>query len=261
MNLLAEEQIHLWLIMANPAPDAPTRFAALLNGQEQARYERFVFEQDRQRFLLTRAGLRTLLSHYVPAIAPEDWEFVSNAHGKPRISNPGLTDRLFFSISHTPGLIAVAVSRQEEIGLDVENMQLPRRTVAVADRFFAGTEVEALLKLPVTEQDSRFFDLWTLKEAYIKARGLGLAIPLRSFAFSFADSPTISFIGPAGNGPRHWRFWQYDHAGQFRLALAAGNRQRRLLDCLQVNGGIWHPDRCQAGYLALIQRKPVNCPL
>ncbi|MDT8427290.1 MAG: 4'-phosphopantetheinyl transferase superfamily protein [Pseudomonadales bacterium] len=251
MNLPAQEQIHLWLIMANPAPEALARFGLLLNEQERARHERFLFEQDRQRFLLTRAGIRTLLSHYVPGIAPGEWTFGSNAHGKPWISNPEVAGRLFFSISHTAGLIAMAVSRLEEIGLDVENRQLPRRTVAVAERFFAAQEVKDLHQLPVAAQDSRFFDLWTLKEAYIKARGLGLAIPLQSFAFSFGGMPTISFIGSDADDAGHWRFWQFDHMQQFRLALAVGTRQQQLLDCLQVVSRTWQPDRQQAGDLVL----------
>ncbi|MCC6621519.1 MAG: 4'-phosphopantetheinyl transferase superfamily protein [Deltaproteobacteria bacterium] len=127
-------------------------------------------------------------------------------------------DGVYVNLSHTDGLVALAVSATP-VGVDVEDRQRPGRTVELADRFFAPSESRALRALPPERQRDRFFDLWTLKEAYIKARALGLAIPLASFAFDL-DAPTLGFTTTTEPDASRWEFARLDPTPRHRLAVA-----------------------------------------
>ena len=154
--------------------------------------------------------------------SPADWQFIANVHGRPEILDrpPGVPD-LRFNISHTDGLIACAVTIGREVGVDVEHIGR-HLTHDVAGRFFAPDEVADLRKLPEHDQQRVFFDYWTLKEAYIKARGFGLALPLGDFAFKLnpPGPPAITFEPALEDDPRTWQFLQDWPTPQHRLGLA-----------------------------------------
>lgn len=197
------------------------RMAALLTADEMARGRRFVRQQDRDSFVLTRALVRTVLSRYGPT-APSDWRFDTNAHQCPFVvASQAGSPPLHFNISHTDGLVALAVVRGHRVGVDVEALH---RAVleAVPERHFAPSEVRALRAAPADQQPRLFFDYWTLKEAYIKARGMGLAIPLDRFAFTLreAQPPAIAFGPGFGDDAARWQFWQAWPTPAHRLALA-----------------------------------------
>ena len=187
--------------------------------------------KDRHAFLLTRALVRTMLSGYT-TIGPADWRFIANAYGRPEILDrpPGVPD-LRFNISHTNGLIACAVTVGREIGVDVEDIGR-HLTHDVAGRHFARREVDDLRKLPEDQQRRVFFDYWTLKEAYIKARGMGLALPLAHFAFALRPpaAPTISFDPEIDDDPATWQFAQSWPTDEHRLGLAVRRPPGRDLD-------------------------------
>jgi 4'-phosphopantetheinyl transferase len=200
-------------------------YAALLAPDERARMARLVFERDRRRFLITRALVRTLLSRYA-SVPPADWEFVTTEYGRPEIvkTRAGVPD-LRFNVSHTEGLIACAVTVGREVGVDVEHVG---RHVSydVAGRFFTPREVASLRARPEAERARVFFDYWTLKEAYIKARGLGLALPLGDFAFTLAPpaAPSIGFEPAIDDDPTSWQFVQAWVTPAHRLGLAVRRR-------------------------------------
>jgi len=222
-ELAPTHSVHVELVRTDH-PDAVASLASyrrLLTPDEHERMERFVFERDRQRFLLTRALVRTMLSSYAP-VAPADWRFVNNAYGRPELAErPAGVPDLRFNLSHTDGLIACAVTVGREVGVDVEQVQRVV-TYDVAGRFFAPREVADLRALPEPDQARAFFDYWTLKEAYIKARGYGLALPLSEFAFVLrpADAPTIRFEPTLVDDPASWQFVQAWPTPAHRLALA-----------------------------------------
>ena len=223
MDVLPVDAVHIDLLSTTSA-DALARldsYSALMTPDEHERMGRFVFDRDRRSFLLTRALVRTTLSRYA-AIAPADWRFITNAHGRPEIVDrpPGVAD-LRFNISHTDGLIACAVTIGREVGVDVEHIGR-RLTHDVAGRHFSPREVSALRALPAAEQDRVFFDYWTLKEAYIKARGFGLALPLGDFAFKLNPPrpPQIAFEPALDDDPATWQFLQEWPTPNHRLALA-----------------------------------------
>lgn len=223
MDVLPFNAVHVDLLDSGN-PEALSRletYDALLTEDERQRMARLVFDRDRRRFLLTRALVRTMLSRYAP-VAPADWRFVANVHGRPEIvERPRGVPDLRFNISHTDGLIACAVTIGREVGIDVEHIGR-RLTHDVAGRFFAPREVSDLQALPAEEQPRAFFDYWTLKEAYIKARGLGLALPLGDFAFTLAPpaAPVIAFEPSLEDDPARWQFVQDWPTPNHRLGLA-----------------------------------------
>ena len=223
MDLLPLNAVHVDLVHSD-SPDAWAQhegYRALLSAEEHDRMARLVFERDRRRFLLTRALVRTMLSRYA-SVRPRDWRFIANVHGRPEIvDRPQGVPDLRFNVSHTDGLIACAVTIGREIGVDVEHIGR-QLTHDVAGRFFAPTEVSALRELPEDEQQNAFFDYWTLKEAYIKARGFGLALPLADFAFRLAPPapPQITFEPSLKDDAATWQFHQEWPTPLHRLGLA-----------------------------------------
>jgi 4'-phosphopantetheinyl transferase len=223
MDLLPLNAVHVDLVHPDSAEAIARQeaYRALLSKDEEQRMARLVFERDRRRFLLTRALVRTMLSRY-SSVAPAAWSFTANVHGRPEIlDRPRGVPDLRFNLSHTDGLIACAVTIGREVGVDVEHIGR-RLTHDVARRFFAPREVDDLRALPPDEQSRVFFDYWTLKEAYIKARGFGLALPLADFAFRLSppSAPQIAFEPALDDDPATWQFFQDWPTPHHRLALA-----------------------------------------
>ncbi len=199
----------------------------LLNAEEIAQERRFYFADDRKRYLVTRAMLRTLLSRYAP-IPPEQWLFSKNAYGRPAISDAILNTEirardLTFNISHTRGLIVLGVTRGRDLGVDVENVATRSISLDVADRFFSATEAAELSRIPPDRQQDRFFEYWTFKESYIKARGMGLSLPLDRFSFEFPhhDAVRLSIDAELNDVAERWSFWQSRPSPDHLMAICA----------------------------------------
>lgn len=206
---------------AGAGDEVVAALSTLLSDGELARAARFVRSVDRDTFVIARALVRTTLSAYGPT-APRAWRFETNTHGCPFVvAAQAGTPRLTFNLSHTTGLVALAVTRGRLVGVDVERVDRVVRE-DVAGRHFAPDEVRDLRALPGDAQPRAFFEYWTLKEAYIKARGMGLAIPLADFAFTLAPpaAPVIRFVEGFDDHPGRWQFWQAWPTPEHRLALA-----------------------------------------
>lgn len=224
--------IDLWLAYYDLAADLAPRLRALLTEDELARESRFYFADDRLCYLVTRALVRTVLSRYAP-LPPADWRFADNGHGRPHIA-PEIVARcpeaadLRFNVSHTSGLIALGVTRGRELGVDVEHVGDRKGPLEVVDRYFAPAEVEALQQQPESVRHDRFFEYWTFKESYIKARGLGLALPLERFSFHYPHETGVRLaIEPElEDAPERWALWQYRPAGNYLLAVCAERGER-----------------------------------
>ena len=206
---LDDSQVHVWLTEPGLVTDSATLegYEALMTPEERTKQRRFHFERDRHDCLVTRALVRTTLSRYA-AVGPAAWRFEQNRYGRPHLA-PGQTHRdLRFNLSHTRGLIACAVTIGHEIGVDVESLSRPGETVEIADRYFSAREIRSLRALPQERQRERFFAYWTLKESYIKARGMGLALPLDQFSFLLDGGAPIGieFDPRLGDDSRDWQF-------------------------------------------------------
>jgi 4'-phosphopantetheinyl transferase len=227
------DRVEVWTVRQDHA-DVRARlpeYESLLTSDERARAARFFQAADRERFTIGRALARTMLSRFGHR-PPQDWPIVIDGHGRPELEagEAGTLD-LRFNLSHTDGLVVCAVTVGREVGTDVENV---RRSVThhVPERFFSPREVADLRALPVEQQQLVFFDYWTLKESYIKARGLGLALPLGQFTFlrGHGGAPTIEFAPELDDDPQSWQFAQFWPTRLHRLAVAV----RRSGDDLRI---------------------------
>jgi 4'-phosphopantetheinyl transferase len=260
---LLETDIHLWITRPQHIQDSEllAQYRALLTAEEKLKQQRYRFEKDRHTALITRAFIRDLLSSYA-AIAPADWSLKIGANGKPEIFDPPIPLR--FNLSHTKNLIICAVTLHNEIGCDVESVGRSSDILAIANHYFSASETKELFSLPEREQRSRFFDYWTLKESYIKARGVGLfAIPLEDFSFHIGRSPSttmndnicLSFASHIDDKPEQWRSWIFYPSKEHRMAVST-NR------VFQDDGSV----KCSARYkirffesIPLIHKKELIC--
>jgi 4'-phosphopantetheinyl transferase len=155
----------------------------ILDHDEQQRAHLFKFPRDRDLYVSAHSFLRQVLSRYAP-VAPGDWRFRLNPHGKPAIADPEHC-WLHFNLSHTHGMVACAVANNRQIGIDVEHGKRRIDVALLCQHVFSGIEAADVLSASnLEEQERRFFSYWTLKEAYIKAKGLGLSLPLQQFSIT-----------------------------------------------------------------------------
>jgi 4'-phosphopantetheinyl transferase len=219
---LPRGEVHVFLLADDERlpPELLSAYEAWLAPHERERRDRYRFEHSRREYLLTRALVRSTLSRYAP-VPPEAWTFRENEYGRPEIA---IEEHawLRFNLSNTRGLVAIAVANDREVGIDVEDTERHGQTVEIAESFFSPREVAALRALPASRQRDRFFDYWTLKESYIKARGMGLSIPLDQFSFLLDVGPriTIAFDPRLRDDASTWQFARATRGARHRIAVA-----------------------------------------
>jgi len=243
---MSSNRIHLWAAYPDDLKDEATALtcARLLNQDERTRLKRFKFERHRLEHLATRALQRSALSAYAE-IAPEAWRFEEGKHGKPSTAQaPGLK----FNLSNSLGLVVCAVTHGPEIGVDVEPFARAGTIEEVAERFFSARELEQLEPLHGEERRERGLTLWTLKEAYMKARGLGMALPTRLFSFVFEDGGGVrlELDAEANDAPDRWQFCMLDHA-KHRIALMVESDSAPELEVWETRPILAAPTRLHIG--------------
>jgi 4'-phosphopantetheinyl transferase len=225
MDLIADSRrIDLWCAYISEIGDDSLwpRYDALLTADERAKQARFRFARDQRRYLVTRALVRTVLSRYA-AVRPEDWVFSAGPRGRPEISAPRPLPPLEFNISHSADLVLLGVTSGRALGVDTESIAAREADIEGLDRYFTPEESAALLSLAPPERRRRFFELWTLKESYMKARGMGLAIALDAFRFELTGAQGLALhIRPElGDTPGRWRLWQLVPRADYLAAVCA----------------------------------------
>ncbi len=224
-----EREAHLWLARPDAVvePELLGAWRGLLAPDERAQYERYRVDRARRLFLTGRALARTTLSRYVD-VEPRDWRFETGPHGRPAISGPAGIPPLAFNLSHTDGLVACLVTLGDEAGVDVESTRRRVRERRLAEHSFAPSEAAAVAAAPEAGLAERFFSFWTLKEAYIKARGMGLALPLRRFAYDFPEPGRVrlAFDPELGDREADWQLALF-RADAHHLVAAAIRRGPR----------------------------------
>jgi 4'-phosphopantetheinyl transferase len=184
---LSDDEVHVWRAQLAPvSPSQLQNLRSLLAPDEIGRAERFHFEHDRASFIIARATLRAILSAYLQ-LHPSRLRFGYNAYGKPSLDNDEARSGLRFNLAHSRDVALYAFARKREIGIDVEYMRAGSATDEMIDEVFPSAEIAMLRKLSPQQRAEAFFNCWTLKEAYIKARGEGLSFPLKRFDVSFAS--------------------------------------------------------------------------
>jgi 4'-phosphopantetheinyl transferase len=226
---LSESEIHLWFAFPGETgdPQNPAFAGSVLDEGEEVRMKRRHSQADRRLFGESHTLVRRALSRY-SKIPPQEWRFVNDAHGKPRIDPDLHASPLSFSLAHTKGLAVVAVTAGADVGVDVERADRLVDAERLSSRFFSPEEIATLQELSPKVLRERFLFHWTLKESYIKARGLGLSLRLDSFSFRLAGGipSRIVFSDSNPNRPGMWRFALLKPLPQYVAAVGLCSARR-----------------------------------
>ena len=172
--VLSSNDVHVWCASLEQPTPLVQQLAQTLSEDERIRGDRFYFERDRTRFIVGRGLLRTILGRYAN-IEPKQLQFCYGSRGKPALTNTVTGGMLHFNLSHSQGLALYAVTRDRQIGIDIEHMHQTSDVEQLAKRFFSNREYTVIRSLPSSQKQEAFFNGWTRKEAYLKATGEGLA--------------------------------------------------------------------------------------
>jgi 4'-phosphopantetheinyl transferase len=228
---LKPDEIRLWYCPLESLDDAARNACRrLLDPAETARLGRYISASAADQFLVGRAALKSCLSRCT-GLAPAGWQFVLNAHGKPRLAETHERNGLSFNVSHSRGMVVCALCRDGDLGVDVEPLD-EEYNLDVADRFFTPGETAVIQRAAGPAKQETFLKTWTLKEAVIKARGEGLSLPLASFEIDLtATAPLVRFLDRLPDGPGYWRLFEFRLDSRFQAAVAvcrAADSQVRL---------------------------------
>lgn len=218
---LADDAIHIWRAGLRVPPHWLEAQHVCLSGDETARAARFIREEHRRRFAAGRVVLRLLLARYLNA-PPGSFQFEITKYGKPFLVDYQ-TD-LTFNVSHSDDLALFAFARGRAVGVDIEKFQERLEIEKIARRYFSSAEIEALFALPEEQRVQAFYNGWTRKEAYIKARGLGLSIGLDTFDVTLAPGAPPAILRARDDDPARWSVFALDPAPGFAAALVTEGR-------------------------------------
>ena len=182
---LEVNEVHLWRLDLQARARGIEKWKSILSTDEKSRAARYHREIDRQYFIAARATLRQLLGSYLQTDPPA-LTFAYSEKEKPSLGGAEAASGIEFNISHSGSIALLAFARQREIGVDVEQIRRDVETAKIATRFFSAAEQKQLAALPEEQRSEAFFLCWTRKEAYIKATGKGLSLPLHQFDVSLA---------------------------------------------------------------------------
>lgn len=248
MILLPNKVVHLWLVdQRNVHLDKQREtYEQWLSDDERESLEHYTRQELRDEQLVTRAGLRSSLSQYSDSVKPEHWVFERSERGKPTLGDDSPMQELSFNLSHSGHWLAIGVTVDNLIGVDLQRRHHQKPLTELAERFFSETEAQNLAELPESRQSEHFFRLWTLKEAYLKARGLGIANGLDKARFHIDNNGLITaeFDDSLDDDPHDWQFHHYELDDDYCLSFAL--KQNRAQDASPhfyklIPGGAFEP--------------------
>lgn len=207
-----------------------TNSLKILSESEKKQAVSFYHKNDQELYVVAHLLLRKALTSLCPLISFSQWSFVKNKYGRPEISpelynyynKKHIHPKIRFNLSHTRNMAACIIVNDIDCGIDVELTTRMNNTLLLAERYFAKNEVADIYSIPSMENKRlRFFEYWTLKESYIKAKGMGLSLPLEKFSFSMKDNLiTIKFDDDLEDIPEEWQFFQMKISKEHILACA-----------------------------------------
>jgi 4'-phosphopantetheinyl transferase len=225
---LSRAEVHVWRAALDPAASCVEQLQRTLSADELHRAARFRFPRDRRRFIVGRGALRDILGRYL-GVPPCALGFRYNAYGKPALADVTAEGGLCFNVSHSHELALFAVTCGREVGVDIEYLRQEIACETIAEHFFSARERASLLALPTEVKPQAFFNCWTRKEAYIKAHGEGLSLPLDQFDVSLAPGEPAALLATHSE-PREALRWSLQ-------ALTPGPG---YVAALAVEGQDWH---------------------
>ena len=223
--MMACDEAYLWHV--EPDRLEPSRVRALLTDAEHERARTIRRSAGQRRYVVARALVRTALAEHT-GVAPRTLVFRRTAHGRPEVVAPEATRGLCFSLSHTRGLIACLVARTDA-GVDVERRSRRVAALRVAERYFTPAEIRQLRGLPAACRTESFLKLWTLKEAYLKARGLGFAGGLDALSAIVSAGELTTHL--SRDDARHWQVGFADVSPDHIVAYALRGDGVRVRAC------------------------------
>lgn len=237
--ILGKHEVHVWRASLHLPRSRLESLRQVLSVDESQRAERFYAQQDQDAFVAARGLLRLILSRYL-GVEPEDLSFCYGSYGKPALTSEREV-QLCFNLSHSHGLALYAVAIGQELGVDLEWRHTDLAYEAIAQRFFSTQESTALLALPAADRCAAFFNCWTCKEAYVKAQGCGIALPLKQFEVSVVPgAAALLSINGDSQAAADWTLQELNPGSDYAAALA-------------IAGRIWQI-KCWQWQEALIQR-------
>jgi 4'-phosphopantetheinyl transferase len=241
---ISEHEVHVWRAFLNTSPSLIHYLQPLLTEDEVVRAGRFAFERDRHHFIVARGILRAILGRYL-SIDPAYLRFDTNAYGKPSLGLPRGKPSLKFNLAHSYNLALYVFTYSREVGIDVEYIRAGIDYDELAKYSFSQYEQSILRALPEAAKQQAFFHCWTRKEAYIKARGKGLSIPLDLFDVSLepGEPPVLINSREDPQETARWSFRDLDPGTDYASALAVEGSDWSL-NCWQweVEYFFWQPD-------------------
>jgi len=230
---LCDSEIDVWCCLLDSFRDEDAALD-VLDASEVERYRGYACEDAAWQFLAGRVLTRVALSHYAN-VPPRLWRFAANVYGRLAVNEPCAHRNIHFNLSHTSAAAVLAVGRSAEIGIDVEAIDRPVDIEWIGRSVFTQSESHWISTCPNGTERDRFFDLWTLKEAYIKARGMGFSLRPDSFELAEVNGQFKLRCPPdCDQSPERWRFRLFSAAPNLKIALAIGNRsvtRIRTLTC------------------------------
>lgn len=229
-----DQQLHVWFIRPDLIQDRTILDACMrmLSEQERTQCRRFRFPADSHHYLVSHALVRKVLSKYID-ISPAEWVFSRSQHGRPEVANPDLPP-IRFNLSHTKGLAACVVSISSDCGIDVEKIHARHNPIGVAKRMFSSAEYEYMQQLNGRAQLEYFFIRWTLREAYVKARGIGISFPTRKLDFNIVSSSDINveFHPDIQDDSADWQFQLLPLSAEHITAVAVRRDDDRVKEII-----------------------------
>ena len=227
--VLPEDEVHLWHVDLRIVSEGGQRWEQMLSADERARAARFHFSKDRQYFTATRALLRTVLGSYVDS-DPTELVFRYSDKEKPSLSPSPSQAQVEFNVSHSGDLGLLAFARGRVLGVDVEQVRENFDYAAIARRFFSEQEQQQLAALVPSDRYHGFFRCWTRKEAYIKAQGVGLSLPLEQFDVSLKPGNVNALLStrPDDLEAAQWSLQEVPVTGGYVAALCVRGHGWRL---------------------------------
>ena len=218
--LLPDNEVHVWRADLERIREDESRWQEVLSGDEKERAARFHFPTDRQRYMASRAVLRMILAGYLQTDAA-DLAFVYSKREKPSLALAHAASGLMFNLSHSVGVSLYAIARRRELGIDIEQLGRNSDLQGIAHRFFSPSEQQQLAKLSGEEKVQGFFRCWTRKEAYIKATGDGLALPLTQFDVSLdaGNGNALLATRPDASQAQKWDLREVSAGAGYAAAL------------------------------------------
>ena len=230
-------EIHIWKIYLDVSNELVQIARGVLSRDEVDRADRFRLEGDRRRFTIAHAAMREILAHYLAA-EPRRLTFEYGAQGKPRLVAARNAGELKFNFSHSSDLALLGVTRQISVGIDLEAVCFDFAVEEIAQSFFSADEVRTLLELPKGLRVKAFFCCWTRKEAYIKALGKGLSIPLDSFSVEFRPNEPAGLLRVESDteGISCWSIYNIEIDSAYAGALVAEGKGHKICLWSWLNG-------------------------